>query len=521
MPYMPHSHKLLKHLYVALAICLASGTFGQAAERSAALRGALDSIQANTLQAHVDYLADDELEGRFPGTEGSRLSGDYISSRLAELKLEPAGDEGSYFQPFPPNYRNIVARLEGSDPEQNQEYVVLGAHYDHVGFGSRRTSRGGVGKIHNGADDNASGCSAVLEVAAALQTLPNPPRRSILFAFWDAEELGFFGSRHWRENPTVPIDDVVAVVTLDMVGRLRNDELFIFGTRTAPGFRRLLAGQNGELGLHLGFPWDMRQNSDHYVFFERDIPVLLLHTGIHDDYHTPRDVAALIDSEGLQRVARYTLRIVYELAERAERFPFRAEARGESEYIRRRLGRPAEIPDRFGAGWEKQPAADGGVRLDRVVFGGPAHEAGIRAGDRVLQFAGRAIQSADDLTGAVLTSQTQAEVVVARSGEGKNLEFTVALTGQPWRLGITWRRDAAEPGTVVLTHVAPGTPAARAGLKTGDRVYRVAGEEIATDDDFLSEVRNAGESLELLIERDGRIEAVTIPMKPQELRRAA
>ncbi len=516
------SRKSLLFASLTLAVLLLSTALAPAAERGAALRTALESIQAAALQAHVDYLADDELEGRLPGSEGSRRAGEYLGRRLAELELEPAGPDGSYFQPVPPNYRNVLARLEGSDPERRREFVLVGAHYDHVGYGCRRTSRGEIGKIHNGADDNASGCSAILEVAAALKMLDQPPARSVLFAFWDAEELGFDGSKHWRANPTVPLEDVVAVVTLDMVGRLRDDELIVFGSRTAPGFRRLLAEQNGEMALRLRFSWDMRFNSDHYVFFERNIPVLLLHTGIHDDYHTPRDVASAIDSEGMQRVARHAFATVYELADRAERLPFREASRRESEHVRRRrLERPAEVPDRLGAGWAKQPAAEGGVRLESVAFDGPAHRAGLRAGDRVLQFAGHAIQDADDLTGAVLAADSPAEAVVGRRGEAEPLRFAATLAGEPWRLGVTWRRDDAEPGTAVLTYVAPGTPAARAGLQPGDRVYQADGRDFAGDAEFTELVREADQSIELLIERDGQLQNVTIHLKAPQFRRAA
>ena len=522
MPRLARLSKAHLLLYVSFAAWLLWAAPAPAAERRAALEAALESIRAGTLQAHVDYLADDALEGRLPGTEGSRRAAEYLRRRLAELELEPAGTDGCYFQPFPPNYRNVLAHLEGSDPERRHEVVIVGGHYDHVGFGCPRTSRGGIGEIHNGADDNASGCSAVLEVAAALTLLDEPPARSILFAFWDAEELGFHGSKHWRKHPTLPLEDVAAVVTLDMVGRLRDDELIIFGSRTAAGFRRFLAERNDGPGLRLRFPWDMRFNSDHYVFFERSIPVLLLHTGIHDDYHTPRDVASLINSEGMQRVARYTFCAVYELAERAERLPFREASRKESEHVRRRrLDRPAEVPDRLGAGWQQQPAAEAGVRLESVVFDGPAHRAGLRAGDRVLQFAGRAIQSADDLAGAMLTADSPAEVVVARRGEPEPLRFAAALEEEPWRLGVTWRRDDAEPGTAVLTYVAPATPAARAGLRRGDRVYQAGGEDVTDDAEFAERVREAGPALELLIERDGQLQGVTIHLEPPQFRRAA
>ena len=493
-----------------------------AVERNAAFRAALESIRANALQSNVDYLADDKLEGRLPGTEGSRLAGEYIGDRLAALGLEPAGPDDSYFQPFPPNYRNVLARLEGRDPERKHEVVLVGAHYDHVGHGAPRTSRGGIGKIHHGADDNASGSSALLEVAAALKSLPEAPRRSIVFAFWDAEELGMFGSKHWREHPTVPLEDVVAVVTLDMIGRLRNDELFVFGSRTAPGLRHFLAEQNEETGLRIQFPWDVKANSDHYIFFEREIPILLFHTGIHDDYHTPRDVASKIDSQGMQRVARFTFRTVYGLAENHTRLDFREAARRESEWVRsRRFDRTPELPDRLGAGWEKQPAAEGGVRLDRVRFDSPAQKAGLQAGDRVLQFAGRPIESAEDLSGAILTAESPAEVAVARRGEAEPVRLTVPLSGRPWRLGVTWRRDEAEPGVVVLTYVAPGTPAARAGLQAGDRLLQAGGHDVSDDDAFLEQVSEATDALELLIEREGQIRIVTIHFTERELRRAA
>ncbi len=522
---MPHDHRsrktaLLAYLAVFAGLVLISTA--QAAERSAALRTALESIRANVLQEHVDYLADDELAGRLPGTDGSRQASEYLSRRLAALNLEPGGPDGSYFQEFAPNYRNVLALLRGSDSARNQELVIVGAHYDHVGLGCRRTSRGKIGKIHNGADDNASGCSAVLELAAALTMLPEPPRRSVLFAFWDAEELGFFGSQHWRNNPTVPLQQVVAVVTLDMVGRMRDEELFVFGVRTAPGLRRFLSEQNADLGVRLLFSWDMKRNSDHYIFFERNLPALLLHTGIHDDYHTPRDVAATINSEGMERAARYTFRVVHELADRDEPFPFREQARRESEWMcARRFARRAELPDRLGAGWEKHPAAEGGVRLNRILFDGPAHQAGLRAGDRVLQFAGQPIETADDLSGAILTAQTPTNVAVARQGEAEPVRVEVALNGRPWRLGVTWHRDDAEPGAFVLTFVAPGTPAALAGLMPGDRVYQIAGTEPATDDEFVQRVEEADGSVELLIEREGQIQKVTIPLKPLEFRRAA
>jgi len=138
--------------------------------------GAMSSISGPDLLAHIEVLADDELEGRESGTRGGRAAADYLSKALAERALRPAGDGDSYMQAFERGaYRNLLAVLPGTDAELKHQYVLLGAHYDHVGYGTRRNSRGPWGRIHNGADDNASGVSGVLEVAEAVTLLDPPP----------------------------------------------------------------------------------------------------------------------------------------------------------------------------------------------------------------------------------------------------------------------------------------------------------------------------------------------------------
>ena len=193
------------------------------------------------------------LKDARPALRGGRLAGDYVDAQLVAMGLHGAGTDGAFVQPFGDDFRNLLAVIPGSDPKLRQQYLVLSAHYDHIGYGTKRNSFGTVGQIHNGADDNASGISGLLEVAQALTMLPEPPRRSILLAFWDAEEKGLLGSTHWTSHPTVPLKQVVLLINTDMIGRLRGDRLILMGSRTGYGLRRLICQDNLKPDLLLEF----------------------------------------------------------------------------------------------------------------------------------------------------------------------------------------------------------------------------------------------------------------------------
>ncbi|NBT65080.1 MAG: M20/M25/M40 family metallo-hydrolase, partial [Betaproteobacteria bacterium] len=190
------------------------------------------TIHAAEAAHHVNTLADDAFEGREGGT------GSYVVEQLQKLGFEPAGDGGSFFQSFG-GMRNILALLRGGDPELSRQLIVVGAHYDHVGYGNAANSYGPFGYVHNGADDNASGVAGLLEVAAALEHLPRRPKRSILIAFWDGEEKGLLGSYHFlRVKPAALAGtQTVFSINLDMIGRLRDRRLEVYGSRTSPALR--------------------------------------------------------------------------------------------------------------------------------------------------------------------------------------------------------------------------------------------------------------------------------------------
>ena len=497
-------------------------TTADAAEKTAAMTAARNSIAADQLQSHVNVLADDGMAGREAGTAGGQVAAEYLVERLRELGLEAAGMDASFYQSFGAGYRNVLARLPGRDPVLSSEFVVLGAHYDHIGRGSRKTSLGQVGMIHNGADDNASGTSAILELAEAFGFLPEPPRRTVLFAFWDAEEKGLLGSKHWTADPTVPRDRVVAAINIDMIGRLRDDQLTLFGSRTAQGYRRLVSLNNGQSNLRIDFSWALSGNADHYPFFQREIPVLFAHTGVHDQYHRETDDADLIDAEGMTRVVRMLFGVSYDLAEDEKCPEFRTACRHESAPgpIKSTEGVGA-VPQRLGVAWDPQTTDDGGIELTSVVPGSAADAAGIRPGDRVVELAGHIIHSGEDLTGAVLSAVNPVRVVVRPREVNEPRELTVQLKGEPIRLGITWRLDEAEPGTVILKQVFPGSPAARAGMRPGDRIYQIAGRDFTDDEQFAQWATTLPSPLEFLVEREGRLTIIVVHLAEEALDRAA
>jgi len=441
LPPSAASRRRLLVAALAILVCLGPRA-AWAAEKTSGYQAALESIRAADRLAPVRDLADKALEGREAGTPGGHAAGDYLVARLAKLHLAPAGTQ-DYFQPFQAGFRNILALLPGSDPQQKAYYVLIGAHYDHLGHGLRRKPGDPPGPIYPGADDNASGSSGVLAVARALALLPEAPRRSVLLVWWDGEEKGLLGSRHWTAHPTVPLDHLAAAVNLDMIGALRQNRLEVLGTRSGYGLRRAMAEQNRDSGLVLDFGWTMRANADHFSFFQRGVPVVFFNTGLHERYHQPTDDAAHVDAEGMMRVARFAFAVTCDLANQPAAPRFRAAAGHETEEDRRRLAQPDPSP--------------------------------VRPGD------------------------------------------------PPLRLGIAWRLDEAEPGTIIVSHVVGGSPAAAAGLRVGDRILQIGGRDFADDAAFAKLAATLPGPLQLLVEHAGQFQVLVLrfPAEAATRKRAA
>lgn len=476
------------------------------------LHSAMESISTNDLKRHAVLLADDTFEGREAGSRGGHAAAVYLAKELQRRGLAGGASESSYFQIFNGNSRNVLALLPGSDPQLKDQVVVVSAHYDHVGYGNQQNSFGPIGRIHNGADDNASGTAGLLEVIEAFEKLGEKPKRTILFAFWDAEEQGLLGSKHWLDHPTIPLSRIAVMVNMDMIGRLRGERLEILGCRTAPGLRELVSRQNERIDLRLDFSWELKADSDHYSFFIKSIPCMLFHTGLHDDYHRPSDDIEKLDIPGMERISRLMFRTICALGD-AETLPhFRPASRHETPESQitqeRGLG---PLPGRLGVQWDPKPGMEPGLLLTQVVPNSAGAVAGLRTGDRILMINGRELHDGEQFRRIVLAARQPLDFAVARSGQGEPLTLKVKPTGAPVRVGLTWRLDDAEPGVVTLTRVVPGSPADDAGLKVNDRVYEVAGERFAKSDDFHRLLLTGERPLPLLVERQGRLRVVQVP----------
>lgn len=314
---------------------------------------------------------------------------------------------------------NVAAVLPGRDPALAGECVVVGAHHDHLGHGGDASlAPEQVGTVHPGADDNASGVAALLAVARAFAA-EGPPRRTILFAAFGAEELGLLGSAHLVKNPPArcPVERMQLMVNLDMVGRPRGGKLYVDGADTAKGLRAVveaLAARPSRLPLVLAFGGDGYGPSDHTSFHARGVPVLFLFTGAHADYHRPTDTADKIDAAGLAAVARLAHRAAREAAEREERL----------EVVR--TAAPAARPGRGDRGYGAYLGAipdfaerkEPGVLLTGVRPGSPAERAGIAAGDVLLRLGSTTLLSLQDLAFALRAHRPgdEVEVLWERSG---------------------------------------------------------------------------------------------------------
>lgn len=473
------------------------------------------SITKPELTGHIHFLADDTLEGREAGSRGGHAAAKYIVDHLQTIGLKPAGTNDQYLQPFRGNSQNILAVLEGSDPQLKNEYILVGAHYDHVGYGNRRNSFGPFGYIHNGADDNASGVSAVLELVDALTRTNYRPRRSILFAFWDGEEKGLLGSAHWAKQPTVPFENVKLGINIDMVGRLTNGRIEVGGTRCGSGLRRHLSSPRLEDGTWLDFSWEYKENSDHWTFYQAKIPSIYVHTGLHDDYHRPSDDIEKINVDGIRIVTGYLLEKVYELAESDHLPRFRAESRMDTPFAQRRVERPLpSLASRLCFACEPISGELNKLQVKQVY----ASESPLAPGDRIVAINGLKIESPEMLEILALRSETFLTLTVERLGIVESLELEVPLSGNPVHLGLSWREDAAEPQAVYITRVVPHSPAAQAGFQVNDRIYSVEGESFVSRNELLARVQallaENSPTIRFEVETRGVIRQIDVALTP-------
>ncbi|MCW5757029.1 MAG: M28 family peptidase [Phycisphaeraceae bacterium] len=329
---------------------------------------------------------------------------------------------------------NVGGVLRGVGDLADQ-WIVVGAHLDHLGMGYFG-SRSGPGSLHPGADDNASGTAGLLLLADLLSTRlagDDRPRRSILIVGFDAEESGLNGSAYYTRNPIVPIEDHMLMVNWDMIGRIVNERVLVAGGFTGEGLSEFIAPYFAESGLEVVVPETMSGASDHTPFYRAGVPVLFsIIADFHSDYHTPEDVVWKINRVGAVKTVRMYENIVFDAAMRTERFRFISPEEQRQQRQQRERQAQANQPRinvRVGVVVDTEATGDG-VVLAEITENSPASQAGLRAGDRLVRWDGQKLTTPDAWR-AVLANHKAGDVVnVGVSREGQEVTVTLTLQGR-------------------------------------------------------------------------------------------
>ncbi|GJM45235.1 MAG: aminopeptidase [Gemmatimonadota bacterium] len=349
---------------------------------------------APAVRGVVDELSRDALQGRGLGSPGLDLARDRVRDWMSAAGLAPGAGDAQWLQSFPgpggEPLANVVGVLKGSGPE----WIVIGAHYDGLGLGAPGSEFDG--QVHPGADDNASGVAALLRIGAALAAATDLERSIYLVAF-SAEESGTLGSRFFVDHPPRDLGQLVAMLNLDTVGGLENEQLIIFGTGTALEFPSVLRGVNHAFRFELALNPEGAGASDHVPFFARGVPVLHFFTGAKAGYHRPGDVPELVNVVGVERIADFVAEVALYLAVEAEPLTFQPTGA-------ERLTRPTSggSPRRVSFGSIPDFSRDsGGILLSGVMPGGGASAAGLESGDLIVRIDDVEIDNIYDFQGVL------------------------------------------------------------------------------------------------------------------------
>lgn len=384
--------------------------------------------ESDTLRKHVETLSADDMEGRGTGTPGADRAADYVFEALRKLGLEPK------FQEFDLPVRNdksvraknVLAILPGTDETLRAEYVVVGAHYD--GLGKRGDENPGRmpgdrnDAIWNGADDNASGVAALLEIARVLAKAP--PKRSVIFAAFAAEEFLSAGSLRFARDPApVKFEAIAAMVNLHMLGRNPDRKLDVFAADSSDAWPELLRAAARDL-VEIRLADESPQSGDQASFAHQRVPAVMIFGGFHEDYHGAADHASKISWDALAKRATFSLRLVEAAANLPKRMTWRPPRTAGALGIQG-LDLPDEEAERLGLAPD-----EGGVRVADVAPGSPAEKAGLRLDDYLVGFAGKKLSR----NGAKAELQTAIQGL--RSGD--SVEIDVIRNRERVKLKVVW-----------------------------------------------------------------------------------
>ena len=347
-------------------------------------------FSAKRMMQSIGYLSSDALKGRGLGTPELEQAADYIAKAFKEAGLQPGSDDGSYFQAWQDvvnakggkgTIKNIIGILPGTNPKMAGESVVVSAHYDHLGLGWPDVHKGDAGKIHHGADDNASGIAVMLELARIIAQ-NGPPQRTIVFVAFTAEENGLVGSQYYvKHYQKYPAPKAIGDINLDTVGRLGKNKLLVLNSSTARDWKFIFMGAGYVTGVESEMVTQQLDASDQGSFIAAGIPAVQIFSGAHRDYHRPTDTVDKIDASGLVKVAAFTREAITYLAERDTPMPFTGKASGVP-HSRPKTGgatrsvTTGSMPDFSYTG--------SGVRITDAGTDTPAAKAGLQKGDVII-----------------------------------------------------------------------------------------------------------------------------------------
>ena len=404
-------------------------------EKRAALAKLAPVFSAKRMLETVKYLSSYELKGRGIGTPELDEAAQFIIGKFKEYGLQPGADDGSYIQSFTHNFpklgdvklKNIIGIIPGTNPKFDGEAVVVSAHYDHLGLGYPDVHKGDEGKIHHGADDNASGIAVLLELAKTMGK-SFKPSRTIIFVAFSGEEEGLVGSKYFVDNyKKFPADKLFANLNIDTVGRLFGNKLMILGGNSAREWRFIFMGTEYTTGVPSVMITQDLDASDQVSFIEKGIPGVQFFSGPNADYHRPTDTADKIDADGLVKTATVVKETLSYLAEREEPMTFTGKTGKSKDEIKPADGKP-KTGRRVSTGIMPDFAYSGeGVKIGGVSPDSPAAKANLLKGDIIKAFDGKEVKNLKDYSN-ILKEHAPGEVVTFKiERDGKEFDAKVKL----------------------------------------------------------------------------------------------
>jgi Peptidase family M28/PDZ domain len=389
-------------------------------------------ISEKQIKKHIVYLSSNSLEGRGTGTKGEKKAAEYISKYFKKLRLQPKGNfSNSFYHKFgfkvnvnnphdtveatmvTRNGTNVVGFLDNHSPFT----IVVGAHYDHLGRGYDHNSLDPdpIDKIHNGADDNASGVAGVLEIAKLLSSNKKTENYNFLFICFSGEELGLFGSKKYCESPTINLSTVNYMINMDMIGRLDDatKKLVIYGVGTAPDFVPLI--NNLQTDLSIKKDSSGIGPSDQTSFYLKDIPVLHFFTGQHSDYHKPSDDSDKINLKGEKKVLDLIMQIL-DSTDNKPKLTF-LQTKNETDDTPKLKTTMGILPDYTYEGT--------GLHIDGVTEGKPAFNAGVKRGDTIVLMDQNKVTNINDYMRALSKYNKGDKATIKIIRDGKEMELVV------------------------------------------------------------------------------------------------